>query len=268
MSRNQALKSTLLLTAGALLFCRESDGPSVTGPKRTEDFPGGPAFVFGTVSDPRTGAAIPNLPVTLTPYDGASLAQELESAIQAEAPTNRFGEFAFSEIAAGTYVLFIRFDGGRLGYGEVVDLVRATPSPSELRISAPPIALDFLFPTDGGVISAADTAVLTFQGIKLQELLTLEPETRPLFARVDVYAGSGVGGGESGRIDPPERFEVGLDRASLEHGQVRLPLQVGGRAATLRLESFLGLELVYRDPGGGSPIQRIIRGNAISVVRR
>jgi hypothetical protein len=47
---------------------------------------------------------------------------------------------------------------------------------------------------------------------------------------------------------------------------VTVPVEARGLPDPLRLESALALRAVYRDPRGGPPFDREIRGQAISVV--
>jgi hypothetical protein len=230
----------------------------------SDDFPAGDAFVFGIAQDPGTGAPLANLAVSLTPWDGAAFDQELLSGTLAETVTDRLGQFSFSRIAPGPYVLFVRFHAGFLGYGEVVRLVEARTVPIELTLQPPPLRLGFERPRDGGTVAVVDTAVVTFAPIRLAELATLGGGTEAVYARVDVTSGPTEGGAPR----PPLRFEVELDEQALADGRVRVPLEVGSLAGTLRLQPFLGFHLAYRDPRGGSGGLREVRGATIQAVRR
>ena len=270
------MRRLLAGAAVALLLQGCGDGAGVPfgdpGPFISEDFPAGNAFLYGTVLDDATGAGLEGLTITVTPSDGLPLEQELESPVQAEARTNRRGEFAFSGIARGTYVLFVRFDASHLGYGEVIGRVESSFAPSEIRLLPVPVGLGFERPHDGGTVAAADTAILRFTRIRIEELRTLNPESAPLYARVEVHGGGGSGEPNSGDGNQgPSRgrsFEAPLTEADIRRGEVRVPLDAGGLAGDLRLESFLGLYVAYRGPRGGPPGPREIRGEAISVVRR
>jgi hypothetical protein len=230
----------------------------------SDDFPAGDAFVFGIAQDPATGAPLANLTVSLTPWEGAAFDRELASGTLAETVTDRLGRFSFSRIAPGPYVLFVRFHAGFLGYGEVVRVVEARTVPVEVTLQPAPLLLGFERPRDGGTVAVVDTAVVTFSPIRIGDLATLAPGTEGVYARVDVTSGTTDGGAPR----PPLRFEVTLDDEALENGRVRVPLEVGGLAGTLRLQPFLGFELAYRDPRGGSGGLREVRGTAIQAVRR
>jgi hypothetical protein len=286
----------VLLGAGLLAVrCGGGEVPFDVGGFRSGDFPSGDAFLFGVVLDERSGAGVEGLPVTVTPSDGLPLTAELESPIQAETVTNRRGEFTFSRIAPGDYVLFARFDANHKGYGEVVQRAQASVRPIEVRVFPPPVDLRFSRPRDGGTIAPADTALLVFTRLRLADLLTVTSETRPLYARVAIRSGSGgppagsdivLAGGRapvSARGDAPAVggkasagnaaalaggpivFEIGLGEEALERGEVKVPVEAGGLADPVRLESSLGFHVVYRDPRGGLPLDREIRGQAISV---
>ena len=256
-----ALAKACLAAALMAVACGDgTNAPTEPGPFRSEDFPRGSAAIFGVALDGRTLAPVPNLTVTLTPDDGLPVAQELESGIQAEARTNRAGSFTFAAIAEADYVLFVRFDAGHLGYGEVVGRVRGSINPGELRLILPAVDLLFVHPRDRGVVAPSDTARLDFRPIRVEQLVTLAPASGPLHARIDVFAG----GGERGV--PSRTFQVGLTEEELVRGEVRVPIDVGGLSEPIRLEPFLGLHVVYRDPRGGPAGPRDIRGRAVSVV--
>lgn len=263
------------------LACGGGEVPFDVGAFRSDDFPGGDGFLFGVVLDERTGAGLEGLPVTITPSDGLPLAEEVASPVQAETVTNRRGEFTFNRVAPGAYVLFVRFDGGHLGYSEVVQQAQAAVRPTEVRVFPTPLNLRFGRPRDGGTVAPADTALLLFSKLRIDQLVTLAPESRPLHARVTASnrqagppAGSDVGLGARSGLKPPSGaalagsplvFEVELDDRALERGEVRVPVQAGGLPDPVRLESSLGFHVVYRDPRGGPPQDREIRGQAISV---
>ncbi len=273
-----ALLAAGLLTAG----CGSGELPFDVGAFRSEDFPSGDAFLFGVVLDEGSGAGLEGMPVTITPSEGLPAAVELESRVQAETRTNRRGEFTFSGIAPGDYVLFVRFDANHLGYGEAVQQAQAAVQPFEVRVFPPPLNLRFERPRDGGTMAPADTALLTFRSIHIADLLTVTPETRPLYARVSLSSGRGgpPAGADvalaAGRAAPPREglapagnpivFDAALGEAALERGEVKVPVEARSAADPLRLESSLGLHVVYRDPRGDPPQDRNIRGAVISVV--
>jgi hypothetical protein len=275
------LSFALLFAALApTLACGGGEVPFDVGAFRSDDFPGGDGFLFGVVLDERTGAGLEGLAVTITPRDGLPLAEEVASPVQAETVTNRRGEFTFNGVAPGAYVLFVRFDGGHLGYGEVVQQAQAAVRPTEVRVFPTPLNVRFGKPRDGGIVAPADTALLLFSQLQIDQLITLTPESRPLHARVTASNGqagppaeSDVGLGARPGFGPPGAapagsplvFEVELDDRALERGEVRVPLQAGGLPDPVRLESSLGFHVVYRDPRGGPPQDREIRGQAISV---
>jgi hypothetical protein len=260
-----AFLPTLLLAAcgGGLVESHVNDF-------RSDDFPSGDAFVFGVALDPRTGAGLEDLPVTLTPSDGLPLAEELASPVQAETRANKRGEFAFSGIAPGLYVLFVRFDGNHKGYGEAVAVVEGAQRPFEARVLPPPLDVHFVDPQDGGTVAASDTAHLAFARFRVADLLTVTPETHPLYARVTLFGGNG--GRPSGAdLEPagaPIVFETALDDSVLRTGETRVPIEPRDLGPLLRLESAIGIHVVYRDPRGGDPQDRDIRGEAILVERR
>lgn len=277
------VRLALLFAALApILACGGGEVPFDVGAFRSDDFPGGDGFLFGVVLDERTGAGLEGLAVTITPNDGLPLAEEVASPVQAETMANRRGEFTFHGIAPGAYVLFVRFDGGHLGYGEVVQQAQASVRPTEVRVFPTPLNLRFGRPRDGGIVAPADTALLLFSQLRIDQMITLTPESRPLHARVTASNGtsgppasSDVGPGDRSGLGPPPGaalsgnplvFEVELDDQALERGEVRVPLQAGGLPDPVRLESSLGFHVVYRDPRGGPPQDREIRGQAISVV--
>lgn len=247
-----------------------SGSPLESGPFRSDDFPEGGAFLAGVVLAAGSGALLANVPVTLTPDEGLSLAEELASETQAEVRSDRSGGFAFGEIAPGNYVLFVRFDAAGLGYDEVVARVEASATSTDLRISITPIALSFFRPADGGTVAPADTAILQFRPIRLEDRVTLTPETSPLKARVEVHGTAPTGGGSGENIpsNRPRIFEAPLSVADVRDGDVRVAFDVGDLGDPLRLEGALELFLVYRDPRGPVAREHEIRGRAISVVSR
>ncbi|MFN2432023.1 MAG: carboxypeptidase-like regulatory domain-containing protein [Gemmatimonadota bacterium] len=257
------------LLAGAIAGCDGGDADPLGSDSITDDFPRGDAFVFGVAADPSGLEGLANVEVVITPDDGLPLEQELASPVQARTLTNRRGEFSFGRIAAGSYVLFVRFHDHHLGFGEVVGRVPATTSPSEIRLAPPAVNLRFADPSDGEVLAAADTVLLRFQRFTVDELVTLSPATRPLFARVRIFSGGGGGGGEGGGgAERPREFEVALTEADLDAGQVRVPVDAAGLVGSVRMEASLGLDLVYRDPGAPAPGVREIRAAPIVAIRR
>ena len=257
--------ATLLLASGAA-GCGGTAPGSPFEPEGfvSDDFPRGDAFVFGIAQDPVTGAPLSNLSVSLTPSEGRSFHEELLSGTQAETVTDRLGQFSFGALAPGPYVLFIRFHAGFLGYGEVVRLVDARTVPIEVTVRPPPLRVTLERPRDGGTVAVVDTAVVTFAPTRLEDLATVGSGTEALYARVDVSQGPNDGGAPR----PPLRFEVELDAEALAQGRVRVPLDVGSVAGTLRLQPFLGFRVTYRDPRGGSAGLREVRGTTIQAVRR
>ncbi|MBA2565419.1 MAG: carboxypeptidase regulatory-like domain-containing protein [Gemmatimonadetes bacterium] len=254
--------SQLFAALCVLSACGDSGGPAENSGRFVADgFPEGEAFIFGIATDAVSGTRLANLPVTITPSDGRPLAEEIASPVQAESRTDRQGQFSFDGIAAGSYVLFVRFNASQLGYGEVIGTVEATPTPNEIRISPAAIDVAFLSPADGGIVSPVDTLRLSYRRIRIEELVTLDPASHPVFARVEAESrGGGEGGGS------PRRFEVPLTDEEARNGQVDVVVDVGGLPDPIRLQGALGLHLVYRDPRGGVPGTREIRGRTISVV--
>ena len=252
------------LAAGLVAACGSDGGPLGARDGLPEGFPRGDAFVFGNALDAVSQAPVEALPVTLTPSGGLPLEQELASPLQAEVLTNERGEFAFGGIAAGAYVLFVRFDGNHRNYGEVVGVVSASAAPFEVRLLPAPVALSFLRPAERGTVAPVDTALLSFRPFRLDELRTLAPGTRPLAAVVELYTGRGGGSAP----EQPRVFRAPLTENDLALGRVRVPIEAGSAAGTLRLEAALELEVVYRDPGGGPAAVRRIEGRPIQAARR
>jgi hypothetical protein len=274
--------AALCLAAGVLVIGCEGGGdqPFDVGAFRSDDFPSGDAFLFGVVLDERSNAGLEGIPVLLTPSDGLADSVELESPVQAETRTNRRGEFTFNRLAAGDYVLFIRFDANHLGYSEVVQHAPATLRPFEVRVFPPALDVRFERPRDGGTLAPADTALLAFRSLRIADLLTVTPETRPLYARVSAFSGRGgppadVTLGSASAAAPrapvfpagsPVVFETALGDQALERGEAKVSVATGGLPDPVRLESSLGFHVVYRDPRGDPPQDRNIRGAAISSV--
>jgi hypothetical protein len=267
---SRARRAAAILLAPLVTACSAGgEVPLEAGEFRSDGFPAGGGFIFGVVLDERTNGGLEDLPVTITPDDGLPLAQELESPVQAETRTNRRGEFDFHGLAEGSYVVFVRFDASHKGYGEVVERVEALARPFELRVFPAPLNLRFAEPRDGGTMASVDTTRLAFTPLRLADLITVTSETHPLYARVAMFGrnGANAGGGESVTLaGGPFTFQTDLDEQALREGQARVVVEDHSLADPLRLESSLGFFVAYRDPRGGPPMARDMRGQAISVV--
>lgn len=248
------------------LACGSDSGtPFERGQFTAKDFPKGDAALSGIAFDSGSGAPLMNLPVAITPSEGRPLEEELASPLQAEVRTDRQGAFTFTGIAPGEYVVFVRFDAHRLGYGEVVLRAQTLSTPGSIRIAAVPVSVTFLRPSENGLLASSDTVVVGFRTPNPDALLTLGPESRALYVAVDVYGPSGGGGSETGEGGPaaPRRFSAPLDSVALREGRARVPVDVGGLADPLRLQSFLGFRVDYLDPLGGPAGVHEIEGQTI-----
>jgi|GEM_PF-2472953 len=134
------------------------------------EFRFGPSLgrVIGILTDSQTGAALPGVPLTLAPSGN-------DNARTFKATSDSKGEYSFSNVPAGTYVVRIEKEKVNISGGRVLEIPAAAQTGYAVTVTAggtisvPAIQLGEDIHKIFGTATAADGAILPFLRIEVQD---------------------------------------------------------------------------------------------------